>query len=435
MKVLFVSAFGESFPLALHLLDEGHDPAMFIQCKGYKDVGEGFKVKRIGSLDECKRLISSGKVDLSYTDECKQKISIQDGIYGGGELADQLRKLGKPVIGGNAYGDKLENDRLFAQSVFKKAGMDVVPVVEFHTWDAGKKFLKKEKGSWAIKHCGQTPRDLNGAFFDPEEMMSFLEWSEEIWDKETQHTPVHFIFQQAVKGIEIAVTGFVRNGEVLPGTVYLNQETKKLMNGGYGPSSGQVSEVGRFIDGTKLYEQTIAKIAPLLGKDYLCWMDINCIIAKDKVVPLEATCRNGLPTAFSFIEGVGNVGDFFESVLKGKEIKHSNDWITNVVVATGTFPNEDKDANKKPLILGLENCDLSHTWPYEIRMEGEKVRGAGEIGNTVTFTAKGKKIEDSFQTCLKRTEQVKVLPFKKIRTDGYEKAVKDFPQLEKDGWI
>jgi phosphoribosylamine--glycine ligase len=416
-------------------LDEGHDPAMFIQCKGYKDVGEGFKVKRIGSLDECKR--TAKKYDLVYLDATKQKITIQDGIYGGGELAEQFRKFGVPVIGGNTYGDKLENDRLFAQAVFKKADMDVVPVVEFHTWNAGRKYIEKEGGAWAIKHCGQSPRDLNCVFYEPEQMLSFIDWLEEIWGEETQNMPVHFIFQQAAKGIEIAVTGFVKNGEVIPGTVYYNQECKKLMNDNYGPSTGQMGEVGKFINDSKLYERTIAKIAPLLGKDYLDWVDINCIVTENKIVPLEATTRNGLPTAFSFFEGIGNVGDFFENVIAKdtKEVKHTNGWITNVVVASGTFPFEHKKDNKKAMILDLDKCDLKHTWPYEIRMEGDKIRAAGEIGNTCTFTAKGKTIESASELCYKRAKQIKIIPFCKIRTDAHDKAQDSFDKLKGWGWI
>src|SRR3984893_4311533 len=57
-------------------------------------------------------------------------IIVFDDTLGQGEKAQALRKEGKKVIGGTAYGDKLEDDRSFGQEELKKAGVNIIPYAE-----------------------------------------------------------------------------------------------------------------------------------------------------------------------------------------------------------------------------------------------------------------------------------------------------------------
>ena len=68
-----------------------------------------------------------------------------------GTLQDELRRAGFNVIGGSAYGDRLENDRGFAQDVLRGLGLSIAPVRTFRDRAAGIEFLQKNPGRYVAK--------------------------------------------------------------------------------------------------------------------------------------------------------------------------------------------------------------------------------------------------------------------------------------------
>ena len=431
MKYLFISAFGESVALGIRLKYEGNQVRVYIQDPNYQDVGDGL-IEKVKTWQP-----SLHWADIIFVDDVEQ--GTDGGRFQGGKLCEGLRRMVRvPVIGGTVFGDKLENDRMAGQDVFEKAGMDIMPMKEFHSFKQARAFVEKQGGAWALKHCEQAPRDMTNVFWTPDEMITFIDWLDKVWAKATKNLPIHFVLQEAVKGVEIAVTGFVAGGQVVPGTVYLNRETKKTMAGNHGPSSGQVGEIGRFLDDPKLYEKTLARVAPMLGKDYLTWFDVNLIVTKDKLVPLEATSRPGYPTVHTFVEGLEmDLGDFLANVTSSapKPVKHCNQWLCNLVVPCGTFPFEDKEINRRSLILGMDAVEPEHLWPCEVRMEKGELLGAGMMGYTCIVTSRGKTIEEAAAAAYKRADKIHIIPYDKVRDDIGDKDVGEFKKLAEWGWL
>ena len=56
-------------------------------------------------------------------------------ILGQGAKAEALRKLGKKVVGGSAYTDRLEDDRAFGQNELKAAGVPIISQENFTSFD------------------------------------------------------------------------------------------------------------------------------------------------------------------------------------------------------------------------------------------------------------------------------------------------------------
>jgi phosphoribosylamine--glycine ligase len=71
-----------------------------------------------------------------------------------GSRQDPLRAEGLQVIGGSAFGDRLENDRAYAQNVLQNLGLQVASVFEFDTLEAATAFIRNEPGRYVLKFNG-----------------------------------------------------------------------------------------------------------------------------------------------------------------------------------------------------------------------------------------------------------------------------------------
>ena len=71
-----------------------------------------------------------------------------------GRLQDRLRRDGFNVIGGSAYGARLENDRAYAQRVLAELGLSTADVFEFRMLDAAKQFIDQRPARYVLKSNG-----------------------------------------------------------------------------------------------------------------------------------------------------------------------------------------------------------------------------------------------------------------------------------------
>jgi 16S rRNA (cytidine1402-2'-O)-methyltransferase len=100
-KFLFVSWEGLIADIAWQVTREGHQAKLWIQDEDERGIADGFAAK----CDDWRR-------EVDWAD-----VVVFDDVLGMGAWANELRRAGKPVVGGSPYTDKLEDDRAFGQAV------------------------------------------------------------------------------------------------------------------------------------------------------------------------------------------------------------------------------------------------------------------------------------------------------------------------------
>ncbi len=435
-KFLIVSALAETVGVAIRLMAEGHEVRYYIHSKEEGDVGDGF-LQKVKDWRE-----HLDWADLVFFDDVRQR-GEGESTYDAGKWFLEVREQypDKLLIGGPPDVGRLENDRLFGQQVMADHGIPVVPMHRFTSFEEGRSFVQEHGGGWALKWNSQVPRDLAHVSFDPEDMLEFLSWVEENWGELAAGQKVDFVLQEAVKGIELAVTVFFDGQRFHGEACYINQEEKKLLDGGLGPTTGQTGEIGVMIPNARLYQETLAKVEPFLAEQgYVGFADINCIVAgPDKVVPLEFTIgRPGYPTIYSWCEVLGEpVGEFLLRMAAGDDrpIRYHPAVDCTVVLATGSFPEANPTRNRVSVLHGLEKTGLRHVWLCEVRFQDGRIYGAGDMGYLAVITGKGDGIQEAVQNAYATIEQLSVTPYEKYRLDIGERALREFPQLASWGWL
>ena len=166
---------------------------------------------------------------------------------GFGQIADELRKNGKLVVGGTPFTDRLEDDREFGQDELKKAGVNTLPHWDFVGFDDAIEFVKKNPERYVIKPSGRAQNEKELTFVGQEEdgndVLNVLEHYKKNWSKK-----MSLQLQKFVQGVEVAVGAFF-NGKEFVQPIFINFEHKKLFPGGLGPNCG---EMGCYDDQTEV---------------------------------------------------------------------------------------------------------------------------------------------------------------------------------------
>ncbi len=437
-NIRVVSCLAESIGMGIRLMAEGHQVDYYIHESGEKDCGDGIITK----VDDWRQGLE--EKDLLIFDDLDQKVE-GEGTYKPSAWSAEVREKypGLLIIGGG-HPDvaRLENDRMFAQSVMETYGIPTVPMERFTSFEDAKKFLQEHPGAWALKHNNQVNRNAAKVAKDADSMIEFIDWLEANWTFLGGGKPVDFVLQEAAPegGVEFAVTCFFDGQRFRSEVCYLNQEEKKLMDGQKGPSTGQMGEIGFCVPNARLFRETLAKIEPFLqGKNYCGFADCNCIVGPDFLVPLEFTIgRPGYPTLYSWLEMLAEpVGDWLIRMAKQDPAPvQAYDAVNcTLVLATGSFPEPDETQAKLAVLNGLDKTGLEHVWLGEVRFDQDKFMGAGTMGYLAVVTNKGRSIPDAARRAYGVIDELSVVPFEIMRMDIGRRAMEEFEKLEAWGWL
>ncbi len=421
-KFLFVSEEALIGDLAWQVKKEGHEVKYYIGEKASRDICDGF-------VDKC----DDWKKEVDWAD-----VVVFDDVFFGAE-ADKLRKQGKAVIGGSVYTDKLEEDREFGQAELKKVGVTVLPHWDFKDFDEAISFVKKNPSRYVLKPTskgGEKELLFVGQEEDGADVINVLELYKKAWAKKI----TDFQIQKYVSGVEVAVGAFF-NGSEFVRPINVNFENKRMFPGNIGPSTGEMGTHMFWVKSTKIFEDTLAKMQPLLAESgYVGYIDLNCIVNSKGIHPLEFTSRFGYPTISIQLEGISSaVGEFFYSIANKKQydLKTKKGFQVGVVVACPPFPFFDiaafrKYAEDATVVFKKKVEDGVH--PGDVKIVDGDWRLAGYSGYCLVVTGSGQTMEDARKQAYARVGNI-MIPNMFYRTDIGERWTHDSDRLLTWGYL
>jgi phosphoribosylamine---glycine ligase len=423
-KFLFVSLTGLIGDIAWQVLKEGHEVRYFIGDKEEKDIADGFVPK----TDDWEK-------DVDWAD-----VIVFDDTLGQGEKAQALRKLGKKVIGGTPYSDRLEDDRSFGQEELKKAGVNIIPYETFDSFDPAIEFVKKNPDRYVIKPSGEAQNVKRRLFVgeeeDGEDVMRMLEAYKKAFSDEIKV----FQLQRRINGVEVAVGAFF-NGKKFVFPININFEHKKLFPGEVGPPTGEMGTAMFWSESNALFTRTLQKMETKLAEEgYVGYIDLNCIVNNNGIYPLEFTSRFGYPTIFIQQEGmITPIGLFLDDLAHGRDpkLKVKSGFQVGVRIVMPPFPFDD-DATFESFTKNAVIVFKKGT-PEEVHIEDTKiVEGqwlvAGTSGVVLTVVGLGQTMKQAREQAYSRVRNI-LIPNMYYRDDIGERWAEDSDRLHNWGYL
>jgi phosphoribosylamine--glycine ligase len=406
MKILFVSKESNGGDMALRLVLEGNQVKLHIMEKDLHNL-DGLIEK------ETNWRAGVGWSDLVVFDDT-----------GMDEYTKYVLRSGKPAFGmghspkdfkihgasfqGHQFAGELEKNRNMSQEVMSELGIgEEIESLCFTDIPQAIEHLRKHKVPHVIKpelHGSGSEKTYVGKLPNNEDAIG---WLETLPTRPGGGKVKKIEVEERKEGVEVACSSWF-NGCEFVGPVNINFEHKLVAASedgkGVGFNTGEMGTAMFYDDRpakeNKLYTETLAKMGKWLSQfDYRGQMDINCIVNEDGVWPLEFTPRLGYPS--SYIEDelqVAPWGELFKALGSGKSIdnKVSYDWAMGVVLVGEGYPFWDeghKRMDQMP-VLGLNDKNIEHLHPYDVRYDEKSKRMVATGCYPLTATAKAKTIEE-----------------------------------------
>lgn len=362
-------------------------------------------------------------------------------------MLEPYQKQGYPILAPTVAAADLELDREAGQRAMASVGMQVMKSKAFHDYDEAIAFVKKNPKYLVSKPSGDANKALSYVASDQADLVYMLGRWKGRDDLRKAAKAEGFILQERKYGVEMAVGGWYGPGGWSK-WFYENWEYKKLMADDLGVATGEMGTLSRMVRKSKLAEQVLLPIGPVLEKlGYVGYIDNNCIIDKDGPWPMEWTMRDGWPTKHNVTAHVKNDDpiQWMLDLVNGKDTMQcvEGEVCVSVLIALPDFPYSrvtNKDLCGIP-IRGAEDMDHCHLSEVMLgtapTMVGDKVvdlPGLVTCGDyTMVVTGTGESITTARRAAYRAVNKVKIPNNPFYRPDiGAGRMKKQLPILH--GW-
>jgi phosphoribosylamine--glycine ligase len=357
-----------------------------------------------------------------------------------GEVQDSLRRDDFHVIGGSAYGDKLENDRFYAQKVLADIGLPSGRVWQFDNRTAALAFIDANPGRYVLKFDGPLASLDNyvGRLDDGRDLRAFLAKLPQAGDAQAS-----FILMEHLDGVEMGVGAYF-DGEKFLTPACLDWEHKRFFPGDLGELTGEMGTVVTYSRTNHFFERTLGRMAPLLRENGYCgYINLNAIVNERGIWPLEFTCRFGYP-GYAILDPLQDItwADLFHAMVTRSRATlpvHSG-FSVGVVLTTPPFPYSRPQVMEPlglPVIFDGEPSaeECRHLHYGEVGLEDGALVTSGIWGWTMVVTGVAPTIADAQQRANALADRVLVPNVRYRRDIGAKLIAGDYVRVERCGLL
>ena len=362
--------------------------------------------------------------------------------HGRGALQDDLRRRGFGVIGGCAYGDKLEKDRAYAQAVLASIGLKTAGVWEFDEAPGALAFIAGRPGRYVLKFSGEgfgAADNYVGRMQDGRDVAAMIA----VKLKAREGAPTRFILQERIEGVEIGVGAYFDGTRFLR-PACLDWEHKRFFPGDLGELTGEMGTVVTYDRTLTFFDRTLARMEGLLRQNgYLGYININTIANDDGIWPLEFTCRFGYP-GFAILDPLQETSwaDLFGAMASGSgaPFRTRPGFAVGIVMTTRPFPyirTYVPEPIGLPILFEgeLSGQDRANLHYGEVGLSDGQLVTAGYHGWTMVVTGTGPTIPEAQRAAYGLADRA-VIPNVRYRRDIGDKLVaRELAEVERLGLL
>ena len=421
MRVLGITETCDLGSLYLRLIAEGHEVRVAVSDPLAADTMAGLVPRT-----------EDWRAELPWVRKAGTDGLIVFEAIGFGALQDDLRRQGFNVIGGSAFGDRLENDRAFALQLLAPHGMRLAPVVEFSDRAEAIADLRARPRRCVFKRSASAGETFVGAMRDGSDIVALLSGRAPGPDE-------RFVLMDHVEGVETGVGAYF-NGERFLRPACIDWEYKRFFAGDMGELTGEMGTVATYDNSDKIFEATLAQVEPLLREaGHVGYVNLNTIINADGIWPIEFTCRFGYP-GFAVLEPLQAVGwgELFRRMISRDQTafeKHPG-WSLCVVLTTPPFPHSRREIEAPvglPVIVN--DIEAQHLHLGEVGLANGQLVTSGLYGWTAVVTGTAATISEAKAEAYRRAALVQT-PNLRYRLDiGDRQLAGEIEQLRSWLWL
>ena len=428
MRFLGIGDYADLGDLYLRLMADGHEVRVCVSDPRSQDMFAGM-IERVRDW----------RAELGWVRGAgRDGIMIFEGADAGA-TQDALRAEGYNVIGGSAFGDRLENDRAFGQAILRDAGVRTVAADEFDSFERAIDFVRQGRRRYVYKPNGSDVESMQtyvGAMDDGEDIVALLEINRRSWDKPRRPS---FILMEHVTGVEVGVGAYF-NGERFLEPACIDWEHKHFFNNDLGELTGEMGTLVSYRGAGPIFAATLAKVAPSLQASGYCgYINVNTIVNDDGIWPLEFTARFGYP-GYAILDALHEEGwdAIFSRMIRrdGTSFRTAAGFAIGVVLTVPPFPYQAgyAELSKGMPILFRGTLDAAarrHLHFSEVAMSGGRLVTAGMVGQVMVVTGRGDTVEAAQRRSYDLVRRV-VVPNLRYRTDIGDRFLRhDRAELER----